>query len=277
MTKHHVSSRLANEAALQRQRLQAHEEVVAALRADPRYADQWKREQIAGLERAFRDDATASIRSRWSELQTARADLRSRLAALRTRSEDRINWPRVEALAEEYRAALGAAPGFLNGSSATQRAARFHAEAKQAGDIHRLRALRVATAEVLDRATVTVAERLEASILRQAFREDERNELGEEVAELERIQNELIAAGSEFLGMVRDIERTTFPLAAQDASAAGVLGPLEASLVGGPRLGNVFDAEAARQNGGGVYLPAPGAHDALTIGGEPLAHGEHTI
>lgn len=234
---------------------------------DPRtYAPSYIQAETRQLQAIAKQDALSSAHRGYQELRKARAEAATQRAKLRTKADDKINWQRLSALTGEY-AAILAAPNVR--AKPTQVLAALVNEAEQAGDVHRLRALRSAGAPIVAAASTSTADYWERDLahdLRKHFADAERNELGgQELDELAEREAALKKSEDELLATVRQTQRMLDPEGASRALYGELHHGWDYQLANPDApTGGMFDATGA---GGGVVFHSDAEAAAATQGG----------
>ena len=164
------------------------------IREDKTRTDAWRIEQERQLRAAYRAQIIEDAAKQFARLRQEREKLTDRLARLRTEADDKLDWHRLAGLAADYRAKIETFVPRPEAQTVAAYIAQLHEEARMAGDIHRLRALRQETAAQLQRIANEHREGTNGKIamrLLGAFAEDEQAEIGPEGEEIRRKLEEL--------------------------------------------------------------------------------------
>ncbi len=186
----------------------------------------------------------------WGSFEEARALIERAIEAAH-QSGVRWDYGKLSYLKDEFEARLSApvVPAIFNGESVVERVARLRAQAVEANDLHALRALRLAAAPLLDRAGLEGSERVEASSLLAAFREDEEAETPAEVRALAAERLEIEALRSEARAEILSTEEVL------TGEMTGIFRPVTA-------WGREVLGEAPEDTGAGVHWSERARRDA---------------
>lgn len=128
----------------------------AEMRADSRWSDEYRKEQIAGIQQAHAAEAEAVAATAWRRMELAEGVVAERLRDAERAVDANVNPVAVRALAEDYRSRLDLEADASGGLNSTENRlaiiARWMDQAEASGDPVRLRAVRVAAAPYITKA-----------------------------------------------------------------------------------------------------------------------------